>query len=82
MNKITISGLLVAALGAFFLWGVGQKGLAERNKAQKECVEEKIVEVIKEKEVVKYVTKEKAEIWSAPNASRDELVGLYLADEF
>ena len=38
--------------------------------------------VTKEKEVIKYVAKEKALIHSKPNATRNELVGLYERNEF
>lgn len=81
MNKAVICIIIATALVAFFMWGVSQKGLAEKNKAQKECMEEKIVEVVKEKEVIKYVYKEKAEIWSAPNAERSDLLKLMYEDK-
>lgn len=55
--------------------------LLGRSHAEVKIIKEKGEEIIKEVEVIKYVEKEKAQIWSRPNASRDELVGLFMQDK-
>ena len=76
MGKYTMSAGIVAFLLFFFWWGVSQKETAVRAVVEKECEEAKTVEIIKEVEVIKYVTKEKAKIYSKPNATRSELLSL------
>lgn len=68
-TKILIVGAVVLFLFAlvvlgFLAWGFYGKG---KGMAEKDCAEAKIVEVIKEKEVIKYVEKEKAQIWTRPS---------------
>lgn len=66
--------LLIAALcTAFYMLG--------RSHAEIKIVREKGEEIIKEVEVIKYVEKEKAQIWAKPNASHDELVSLFMQGE-
>ena len=48
-----------------------------RNVKQKQKGEE----IIKEVEVIKYVEKEKAQIWAKPNASHNELTSLFMQDK-
>lgn len=45
-----------------------------RSHAEVRIVKEKGDEIIKETEVIKYVTRQKAKIWSQPNAERDDLL--------
>ena len=52
-----------------------------RSHAEVKIVKEKGEEIIKEVEVIKYVEKEKAQIWSKPNASVDELIGLFMQNK-
>ena len=52
-----------------------------RSHAEVKIIKEKGEEIIKEVEVIKYVEKEKAQIWSKPNATRDELVGLFMQNK-
>ena len=61
---LMITGLCTA----FYLLG--------RSHAEVKIVKEKGEEIIKEVEVIKYVEKEKAKIWSAPNADRDTIINL------
>ena len=55
--------------------------LLGRSHAEVKIVKEKGEEIIKEVEVIKYVDKKKADIWSKPNASDSELIGLFLQGE-
>lgn len=50
-----------------------------RSHAEVKIVREKGKEIIKEVEVIKYVEKEKAKIWTAPSAGRDNLLELMRA---
>ena len=52
-----------------------------RSHAEVKIVREKGKEIIKEVEVIKYVEKEKAKIWTAPSAGRDNLLELMRADK-
>ncbi len=52
-----------------------------RSHAETKIIKERGEEIIKEVEVIKYVEKQKAEIWSAPNASDTELVGLFMQNK-
>lgn len=45
------------------------------------CSNTKIEYVTKEIEVIKYVSKEKSEIYSHPNATRSELISLFNSGE-
>lgn len=47
-----------------------------RSHSEVKIIHEKGKEIIKEVEVIKYVEKEKAKIWSKPNAGRNELLKL------
>lgn len=47
-----------------------------RSHAEVKIIREKGEEIIKEVEVIKYVEKEKAKIWTAPNADRSTLLNL------
>lgn len=64
MRLIMIGGLCTA----FYFLG--------RSHAEVKIVREQGKEIIKEVEVIKYVEKEKAQIWSKPNANRTELLKL------
>ena len=55
--------------------------LLGRSHAEVKIIREKGEEIIKEVEVIKYVEKEKSQIWSKPNASHDELIGLFMQDK-
>lgn len=64
MMKYALLGIILAAAiaGAYYSgYAVGSRDV-------------KIEYVVKEKEVIKYVEKKKAEIYSAPNAGRDLLL--------
>ncbi len=52
-----------------------------RSHAEIKIIKEKGDEIMKEVEVIKYVEKEKTEIWSKPNASSDELIGLFMQNK-
>jgi len=65
--------LIVCLCAAFYLLG--------RSHAEVKIIKEKGEEIIKEVEVIKYVEKEKAQIWSRPNASVDELTLLFMQDK-
>lgn len=72
--KIVFLSLLVVGLCVgFYLLG--------RSHAEVKIVKEKGEEIIKEVEVIKYVDKKKSEIWSKPNASDSELIGLFLQNK-
>lgn len=47
-----------------------------RSHAEVKIVKEQGKEIIKEVEVIKYVEKEKAQIWAKPNAGRNDLLKL------
>lgn len=64
---------LCALCVAFYLLG--------RSHAEVKIVKEKGEEIIKEVEVVKYVEKQKSEIWAKPNAGDSELVELFMQDK-
>lgn len=55
--------------------------LLGRSHAEVKIVKEKGEEIIKEVEVIKYVEKQKSQIWSAPNATDTELVGLFMQNK-
>lgn len=72
--KMVFLSLMVVALSVgFYLLG--------RSHAEVKIVKEKGEEIIKEVEVIKYVEKEKAEIWAKPNAASAELIGLFMQDK-
>ena len=50
--------------------------LLGRSHSEVKIIKERGREIIKEVEVIKYVEKEKAQIWSQPNADRDDLLKL------
>ena len=52
-----------------------------RSHAEVKIVKERGEEIIKEVEVVKYVEKQKSEIWTAPSADSNELIGLFMQDK-
>ncbi len=61
-------GLVIAlCLSSYFLG---------RSHSEIKIIKERGKEIIKEVEVIKYVEREKAKIWSAPNAGRDDLLKL------
>lgn len=60
-------GLIVVIVLCFSFYKVGQT--VGESKAKVKIVEKEI-------EVIKYVEKKKADIYSKPNATRDELIGL------
>jgi len=55
--------------------------LLGRSHAEIKVVKQKGDEIIKEVEVVKYVEKQKSEIWSKPNAGHSELIELFMQDQ-
>jgi len=72
-----------AKLGIFFIISALCVGfyLLGRSHAQIKIVKEKGEEIIKEVEVIKYVEQKKADIWSKPNASDSELIGLFMQNQ-
>lgn len=69
LKKWAISlALLIALCIACYMLG--------RSHSEVKIIKEQGKEIIKEVEVIKYVEKEKAKIWTKPNASRDELINL------
>lgn len=72
-KTVFLSLLVVGLCVGFYLLG--------RSHAQIKIVKEKGEEIVKEVEVIKYVEQKKAEIWSAPNASDTELVGLFMQNK-
>lgn len=69
MTKYGLLILLVSGLClACYLLG--------RSHSEVKIVREKGEQIIKEVEVIKYVEKEKAKIWTKPNASRTDLLEL------
>ena len=74
MNYRLVLCIIVAALClASYLLG--------RSHAEVKIVRQKGEEIIKEVEVIKYVQKEKAQIWGKPNASSGELIGLFMQNK-
>ena len=65
--------LTVLLCGASYLLG--------RSHAEVKIIKQKGEEIIKEVEVIKYVDKQKADIWARPNATDSELIGLFLQDK-
>jgi len=65
--------LIVCLCTAFYLLG--------RSHAEVKIIKQRGEEIIKEVEVIKYVEKEKAQIWAKPNASHDELIGLFMQNQ-
>ena len=65
--------LMVCLCMAFYLLG--------RSHAEVKIIKQRGEEIIKEVEVIKYVEKEKAQIWAKPNASVDELTLLFMQGE-
>ena len=61
-------GIIAALCTAFYFLG--------RSHAEVKIIKEKGEEIVREVEVIKYVEKQKSEIWSAPNATSSELLGL------
>lgn len=64
MRKYAVLGIILAlaVLGAYYSgYAIGSRDV-------------KIEYVVQEKEVIKYVAKEKAKIYAKPNATRDELL--------
>lgn len=55
--------------------------LLGRSHAEIKIVKEKGEEIIKEVEVIKYVDKKKADIWTKPNASDSELIELFMQNQ-
>ena len=69
--KYAICGALLglAIAGAYYSgYAVGSRNI-------------RIEYITKEKEVVKYVEKKKAQIYSTPSANRDNLIGLFNANK-
>ena len=72
-GKLVLFFIVFALCCASYLLG--------RSHAEIKIVKEKGEEIIKEVEVIKYVEKQKSEIWSKPNSSSDELIGLFMEDK-
>lgn len=74
LHKWAVSTILLAALcSACYLLG--------RAHAEVKIVREQGENIIKEAEVIKYVEKEKSQIWTKPNADRDALLELMQANK-
>lgn len=67
MNKYFLFIFFVLILIVYFLWGVEQKSQAVKAECEKEII-------VKEKEVIKYVSNQKSSIYAKPNASRSSLL--------
>lgn len=65
--------VVVGLCAGFYLLG--------RSHAEVKIIKQKGEEIIKEVEVIKYVDKQKADIWARPNATDSELIGLFLQDK-
>lgn len=65
--------LIIFLCVAFYLLG--------RSHAEVKIIKQRGEEIIKEVEVIKYVEKEKAQIWAKPNASHDDLIELFMQGE-
>ena len=65
--------LLIALCVACYMLG--------RLHSEVKIIKEQGKEIIKEVEVIKYVEKEKAKIWTKSNAGRDELINLMQAGQ-
>lgn len=69
LNKLVLFfGLIGGLCAAFYYLG--------RSHSEVRIIREQGEAIIKEVEVIKYVEKEKAKIWSKPNAGRNELLKL------
>ena len=74
LKKWAVSlALLIALCIACYMLG--------RSHSEVKIIREQGKEIIKEVEVIKYVEKEKAKIWTKPNANRDKLIELMQADK-
>ena len=60
----------VIALLALVVWAVSRNNAAVRLKCEKETI-------VKEVEVIRYVTKEAAKVQSRPDVGRDNMLRLY-----
>lgn len=69
LKKWAVSLLLLTAL-CFACYMLG------RSHSEVKIIKQAGKEIIKEVEIIKYVEKEKAKIWSKSNANRDELINL------
>lgn len=69
LKKWAVSLVLLTAL-CFACYMLG------RSHSEVKIIREQGKEIIKEVEIIKYVEKEKAKIWTKPNANRDELINL------
>lgn len=72
-GKLVLFFIVFALCFASYLLG--------RSHAEIKIVKEKGEEIIKKVEVIKYVGKQKSEIWSKPNASDSELIELFMRGE-
>ena len=69
LKKRAVSlALLIALCIACYMLG--------RSHSEVKIIKQEGKEIIKEVEVIKYVEKKKAKIWTKPNANRDELINL------
>ncbi len=69
LKKRAVSlALLIALCVACYMLG--------RSHTEVRIIKQEGKEIIKEVEIIKYVEKEKAKIWTKPNANRDELINL------
>ena len=69
LKKLAVSlALLIALCVACYMLG--------RSHSEVKIIKQEGKEIIKEVEIIKYVEKEKAKIWTKPNANRDELINL------
>ena len=74
LAKWAVCLVLIASLcAAFYFLG--------RSHSEVKIIKQRGEEIIKEVEVIKYVEKEKAQIWAKPNASHDGLIGLFMQDK-
>lgn len=74
LKKWAVSLLLLTAL-CFACYMLG------RSHSEVKIIKQEAKEIIKEVEVIKYVEKKKAKIWSKSNANRDDLLKLMQAGQ-
>lgn len=74
LKKRAVSLLLLTAL-CFACYMLG------RSHSEVKIIKQEAKEIIKEVEIIKYVEKKKAKIWSKANANRDDLLKLMQAGQ-
>lgn len=72
--RYAVCGIILALIIAGAYYSGRSIGLRD---ARIECANKEKEVIIQEKEVIKYVEKEKAKIYSSPNADTNTLIGLF-----